>query len=61
MRRLAEEVPDAAVFLGGFSAAALENADELVLSPGVALDDPFVRQAVARGTPVIGDVELFAR
>jgi UDP-N-acetylmuramoylalanine--D-glutamate ligase len=59
--RLTEEVPDAAVFLGGWSEAALAHADELILSPGVALDEPFVQQAIARGIPVCGDVELFAR
>jgi UDP-N-acetylmuramoylalanine--D-glutamate ligase len=61
LERLLREVPGAAVFVGGFSAVALAHADELVLSPGVALADPFVREALARGLPVVGDVELFAR
>ncbi|MDZ4081032.1 MULTISPECIES: UDP-N-acetylmuramoyl-L-alanine--D-glutamate ligase [Hydrocarboniphaga] len=37
----------------GFSAA--------VVSPGVSLDEPFVRELIAAGVPVIGDIELFAR
>lgn len=53
--------PDAAVFLGGYSEEALRHADEIVLSPGVALSHPFLREAAARGLTIVGDVELFAR
>ena len=53
--------PDAAVFLGGYSEEALRHADEIVLSPGVALNHPFLREAAARGLTIVGDVELFAR
>lgn len=58
---LREHVPDAALFLGGFSVAALDRSELVVLSPGVPHTDPFVQQAVAAGVPVIGDIELFAR
>lgn len=58
---LQECLPDAALFLGGFSQRALDRADMVVLSPGVPLTDPFVRLAQARGLPVVGDIELFAR
>jgi len=61
LEALREGVPDAAVFVGGFSERALDHADEVVLSPGVALSDPFLRAAAARGLPIVGDVELFAR
>jgi UDP-N-acetylmuramoylalanine--D-glutamate ligase len=47
--------------LGGFDASLLENAQEMVVSPGVALDEPFIREAAARGIDLSGDVELFAR
>jgi len=53
--------PDAAVFLGGYSEEALRHADEIVLSPGVALSHPFLREAAARGLTIVGDIELFAR
>lgn len=59
--RLRAEVPDAALFLGGFSAQALTHADLVVLSPGVAPHEPFVQQALAQGLTVVGDIELFAR
>jgi len=61
LEALRATVPDAAVFVGGFSTTALEHADEVVLSPGVALSDPFVRAAAAKGLPIVGDIELFAR
>ena len=53
-------LPDAAVFLGGFSEDALKRADRVVLSPGVAAGSPFVSKARALGLPVLGDIELFA-
>jgi len=53
-------LPDAAVFLGGFSEDALKRADRLVLSPGVSAGSPFIAKARALGLPVLGDIELFA-
>ncbi len=58
---LRKELPDLAVFLGGFRPEVFAAADQLVLSPGVALSEPLVQQAIARGVPVLGDIELFAR
>jgi len=58
LRRL---VPDAATALGGFDPAVLEGADQIVVSPGVSLREPFLQQAAARGLDLIGDIELFAR
>lgn len=61
LQELRNEMPDAAVFVGGFSEVALQHADQLVVSPGVAVSTPFVIKARAMGLPVLGDVELFAR
>lgn len=58
LRRL---VPDAATVLGGFDPTVLEGADQIVVSPGVSLREPFLQQAAARGMDLIGDIELFAR
>jgi UDP-N-acetylmuramoylalanine--D-glutamate ligase len=58
LRRL---VPDAATALGGFDAAVLDGADQVVVSPGVPLSEPFLKQAAARGLDLVGDIELFAR
>lgn len=61
LQDLRNEMPDAAVFVGGFSEIALQHADQLVVSPGVAVSTPFVIKARAMGLPVLGDIELFAR
>ena len=45
---------------GPFEAALLDGIDLVCISPGLSLEDEVVRRAVARGTPVVGDVELFA-
>ena len=55
------ELPDVAVFSGGFDRKAFEAAERLVVSPGVALSTPIIQEAIARGVEVIGDVELFLR
>jgi UDP-N-acetylmuramoylalanine--D-glutamate ligase len=61
LARLRDELPDIALFLGGFRREVFDVAEQLLLSPGVSLADPFVRSALDRGVPVIGDIELFAR
>ena len=58
LRRL---VPAAATALGGFDPAVLDGADQVVVSPGVSLAEPFLRLAAARGLDLVGDIELFAR
>jgi UDP-N-acetylmuramoylalanine--D-glutamate ligase len=47
--------------LGQFDFGLLDVADRIVLSPGVSRQEPIVREALARGLVVVGDVELFAR
>jgi UDP-N-acetylmuramoylalanine--D-glutamate ligase len=47
--------------LGGFDLSLLEGASQLLMSPGVSLDEPIARAARERGIEVLGDVELFAR
>lgn len=57
----AKEVPEAKLSLGRFDTGLLDEADRVIVSPGVALDEPFVREARRRDIPVYGDIELFAR
>nr|WP_290634546.1 UDP-N-acetylmuramoyl-L-alanine--D-glutamate ligase [Aquisalimonas sp.] len=47
--------------VGGFDAAMLADAQEIVVSPGVSLDEQALRQARLCGVPVISEIELFAR
>ncbi|MFB1485562.1 MULTISPECIES: UDP-N-acetylmuramoyl-L-alanine--D-glutamate ligase [unclassified Thiocapsa] len=61
LQQLRDEMPEVAVFVGGFAPEAFAAAARLVVSPGVPVSDPLIRDAMARGVEVIGDVELFAR
>ncbi len=61
LEALQTEMPEVAVFLGGFEPEVFAAASELVVSPGVPIAEPLIQQAMARGVPVGGDVELFAR
>lgn len=56
-----EHLPDLPLFLGEFNQHALNQAQQIVISPGVPLTEPAVANAIARGVPVIGEIELFAR
>jgi len=47
--------------LGGFDLGLLDGASQVLMSPGVSLDEPIVRAARELGIEVLGDVELFAR
>ena len=60
LAELRETLPDAAVFLGGFQAAAFAAATHVIVSPGVPLDVPEILAAGRRGIPVLGDLDLFA-
>jgi UDP-N-acetylmuramoylalanine--D-glutamate ligase len=50
-----------ALRVGGFDASLLEGAAQLLVSPGISLQEPIVTQARRRGIEVLGDIELFAR
>ena len=58
VRNLDASIP---LYLGGLDAAALADAGEIVVSPGLAPDEPALEQARLCGVPVIGEIELFAR
>jgi UDP-N-acetylmuramoylalanine--D-glutamate ligase len=61
---LAELGPLAARFdlrLGSFDLSLLDGASQVLLSPGVSLDEPIAAAARARGIEVLGDIEVFAR
>lgn len=58
---LLNELPHVPVFLGDVPAAVVENAGELVVSPGLSLDEPLVLKAIAAGVDVVGDIDLFMR
>jgi len=58
---LQRDCPQAEVRCGAFGDSLLQGVDRIAISPGVPLADPLVQEAVARGIPVEGDIELFAQ
>lgn len=56
VRLVAEEQ----IFCGAFNDGLFAGIDMIAISPGVPLSDPHVAGALARGIPVVGDIELFA-
>ncbi|WP_297572703.1 UDP-N-acetylmuramoyl-L-alanine--D-glutamate ligase [uncultured Deefgea sp.] len=54
------ELPQVALRLGSFNVDTFADAEVLITSPGVPLATPEVVAAIARGIPVIGDIELLA-
>ena len=45
---------------GPFSARLLDEVDAVCVSPGLSLEEEIIRQALVKGLPVLGDIELFA-
>ncbi len=58
---LAQHAPNAMLRTGAFERGTFAGIDLVAISPGVPLAEPAVQDALARGVPVVGDVELFAR
>lgn len=58
---LAQIAPSAECHCGPFDPALFARAARLIVSPGVWVRTPAIAAAAARGVPVWGDVELFAR
>ena len=58
---LRAQMPDVPVFVGDYPQEVITGAGELVVSPGVALDQPVVVLAREAGVDVVGDIDLFMR
>jgi len=59
--QLRSELPGVELQTGPFRPELFNGIDQVAISPGVPLADPGVQAAIARGTEVVGDIELFAR
>lgn len=55
------ELPQVEIHCGAFRDEIFSGIDLIAISPGIPLSDAAVQRAVARGIPVTGDIELFAR
>lgn len=55
------EFPEVECILGRFDSELLCQAEEIILSPGIALSHPDLIAARKKQIPIVGDIELFAR
>ncbi len=53
-------VPAAVLFTGPWSPEAFAGVELIAISPGVPMQEPWLQAAVARGVPVVSEIELFA-
>ena len=58
---LRAELPTAETGLGGFDETLFAWAQRVIVSPGIALNEPLITDAQRRGVEVMGDIELFAQ
>tara|TARA_R110001583_G_scaffold988_16_gene8573 strand:+ start:7741 stop:9117 length:1377 start_codon:yes stop_codon:yes gene_type:complete len=58
---LKAQFPKANIRLGALDGELLADYHQIIVSPGVALSEPALQQALSEQVEVIGDVELFAR
>jgi len=59
--KLDAALPHVPVLTGPIDETTFIGADLIAISPGVAKSQPAIAAAVARGTELVGDIELFAR
>lgn len=53
--------PNVAIKLGALDTKLLDNAFEIIVSPGIALSTPAIAGSIKKGVRVCGDIELFLR
>jgi UDP-N-acetylmuramoylalanine--D-glutamate ligase len=53
--------PNVDLALGPFSDSVFDGAQELVVSPGVSLSTPEIRNAVNQGVKITGDIDIFSK
>lgn len=61
LSELEKEFPDVPVFLGKWDETLLSKATQLIVSPGISLQEPLIAKQIDRGVDLMGDIELFAR
>lgn len=53
--------PDVPLHLSGLDSKLLNEAAQIILSPGISVKTPEIAAQIKQGKPVIGDIELFAQ
>ncbi len=61
LEQMRQEMPDVPVFAGIYPADLLLQASELIVSPGIALEDDLLSAPREAGVNIVGDIDLFMR
>ncbi len=61
LAELKRDFPQVEYYLGGFDHPILKQVEEVIISPGISLSEPVIKDVLQQGVRVIGDIELFAR
>ncbi|WP_211924131.1 UDP-N-acetylmuramoyl-L-alanine--D-glutamate ligase [Coxiella endosymbiont of Amblyomma nuttalli] len=61
LKEFTQAYPNAKPLLGQFSENLLEEAEEIILSPGISLQESLIAEQAAKGKSIVSDIELFAR
>lgn len=61
LAELKQIAPNIEVECGALSEKLIQQADCLVMSPGVSLQEDVIAKAIKNGMPFVGDIELFSR
>ncbi|MDP2804757.1 MAG: UDP-N-acetylmuramoyl-L-alanine--D-glutamate ligase [Gallionellaceae bacterium] len=61
MSMIQANFPQVEVRCGIFRSELLDGIELIAISPGIALAEPLVQKAIARGIQVVGDIEIFAQ
>lgn len=61
LARFQADFPGVDVFLESLPANIYPQLRGIIASPGIALEEPFIQQAIAFNIPLYGDIECFAR
>ncbi|NOQ34451.1 MAG: UDP-N-acetylmuramoyl-L-alanine--D-glutamate ligase [Methylococcaceae bacterium] len=57
---LFKEVPDVTLMSGNFDKVDFSKATHLIVSPGVALTEPTIKNVCKKGAVIVSDIDLFA-
>ncbi len=58
---LKQTFPELPLITGHFDSSVLSQATEIIISPGISRHEPALLEALAKGVPVISEIELFTR
>src|SRR3954471_11698235 len=58
--RLKEQFPKVKLITGALRTPIFSRIDGIAVSPGIDRREPVIKNAIKRGIPVFGDIEIFA-